>query len=89
MLDITNYLYSQYEKKMKLANKLTNYLNACINLPLHIQPNQNMSMLAENDKKEEYSQSNKGQDVKENQRDLIGKSSNNNNIRDRLLKYFY
>lgn len=51
MLDIRNYLDPQYEKRLKLASRLIRHLNTYKSLPLHIQPNQNTSMPAKDNKK--------------------------------------
>lgn len=81
---------------MKLTRELTKYLNACISLLLYIQPNRNILMLVEDDnildyfinhKEEKYPLSNKRQNINEDQKDLIGKSLDNESIRNILLGY--
>ena len=78
---------------MKSPIRLIKPLNACTSLLLHIQPNCDSPMLAEDDnasdyfmhhKEEEYLLGNKGQDVEEDQRDWVGKSSNNESIKHML-----
>lgn len=39
-----------------------------------------MSILAEDNKEEEYLQGNKGEDIEKDHKDLIGKNSDNKNI---------
>lgn len=46
-MDVRNHLCSQYKIKLKLTSGLTRYLNACTSLPLHIQHNRNIPILAE------------------------------------------
>lgn len=46
-----------------------------------------MSIPAKDDKKEEYLQGNKRQNIKENKRDLVGKSLDNKSVRDRLFRH--
>lgn len=72
---------------MKSPSRLTRYLNACTSLLLCIQPNQNILIAAEDDKKEEYLQGNKEKSIEEDQRDLIGKNSDNKNLKNRLPRY--
>lgn len=59
---------------MKLINELIKYLNAYISLLLYIQSNQNMLIPTKNKKKKEYLQSNKKQDIKKHQKNLIDKN---------------
>lgn len=79
---------------MKLTSGLIKQLNICTSLPPRIQPNRNSLMLAENDnaltyfihhKEEKYPMNNKGQDIEEDQRDLISKSSDNKSVKNILL----
>lgn len=81
---------------MKSTNKLIKYLNTCINLSLYIQSNRNSFILIENNNKsdyfiyynkEKYSLDNKKQNIKKDQRDLIGKSLDGKNIRNMMLIY--
>lgn len=83
-MDRRNYLCPQSVKRMKLASVLTKHLNSCTSLPLRMKPNQNTSMLAEDDKKEKYLWGNKNQGVEEDQRDLVDKNLDNESVRDRL-----
>ena len=80
---------------MKLTSGLTRHLNIYTSLVLYIQCNQNSPILAEDDnasdyfidyKEEKYLLGNKKQDVKKNQRDLVGKSLDNESINDILLE---
>ncbi len=93
ILDIRNYPCPQCGKKMKLTSGLTRHLNACISLLLCIQLDRNTPMLAEDNdvsdhfmhyKKEEYPLGNEGQEIKEDQRDLVGQGSDNKSLRDML-----
>lgn len=59
---------------MKLINKLIKYLNAYISLLLYIQFNQNILIPTKNKKKNKYLQSNKKQDIKKDQKNLIDKN---------------
>lgn len=63
------------------------YLNAYTSLALCIQPNQNTSMLAKDNKKEEYSYDNKKQGIKKDQRNLVDKNLDNENVKDRLARH--
>ena len=94
MLATKNYTYPQYGKKMKSTSGLTRHLNAYTSLPLHILPNRNSPMLAENDdasdyfmhqEEEEYPLGNKKQNVKKDYRDLVGESSDNKRVKKMLL----
>lgn len=89
-MDIRYYLYLQYEKRINLISELTRLLNAYTNLSLHISYNWNTPVLAEDNnklnyfihyKKKKYLVDNKKQDIEEEQRDLVGESSNNKSIK--------
>lgn len=65
------------EKKMKLTDRLTIYLNSCMSLLQHIQQSQNTLMLTEDNnitdhfmyyKEEKQLLSNKKQDIEEDQK---------------------
>lgn len=87
MLDTKNYLYPQYKKRMKFASGLIRHLNACTDLLLCIQHNQNILILVGNDKKEEYPQGNKPQVVEEDQKNSASKMSDNESVRDKLVRH--
>lgn len=88
-----NYIYPQFGKRIKSISGLTRYLNACTSLPSRIQPDWDSPMLAENNdvsnyfiyhEEEEYPLGNEKQNVEEDQSALVGKCSDNENVRDIL-----
>ena len=79
-----------------MTSRLTKYLNAYTSLSLRIQPNCNSPILAEDDnasdyfmhhKEEEYPLGSKKQDIEEDQRNLVGKTSDNESVKDMLLRH--
>lgn len=83
---------------MKLISGQTKYLNIYTNLLLCMKPNQNSPILAEvkntldyfmHYKKKKYLLGNKRQNVKKDQRNLIGKNSNNEIIRNIVLRHIF
>lgn len=80
---------------MKSISRLIRHLNAYMSLLLHIWSDRNSPILAENNNasnyfkhhnEEEYSLDNKMQDIEEDQRDSIGKSLDNESIKNMLLE---
>lgn len=78
---------------MKSTNRLTKYLNIYISLLLCNQPNRNMLILTKDNnaldysihhKREKYLLGNEGLNNVEDQKDLLGESFDNENIRKRL-----
>lgn len=86
----------QYGKRIKLSYGLIKHLNAYTSLSLYIQPNQDSFMLTKdnytsdyfiyyNEKK--YLLDNKKQDIKKDQKDLIGKSLDSKSVKNMLSRH--
>lgn len=88
MLNIKNYLCSQYKRRMKSSSRLTRNSNVFINLILLcIQPDQNTLIPAKNEKVEIYLWDNKRQGVKKDWNNLADKDLDNENKTNRLPKH--
>ena len=95
MLAIRSYMYPQCEKRMKSRSGLKKHLNACKSLLLLSQLNWDSPILAKDDdtldyfiydNEKEYALGKKRQDIKEDQRNLVGKSWDNKSVRNMLPK---
>lgn len=99
MIDIRNYSWSQYRRKMKLKSEVRRHLNAYTSLLLYIQRNWNMlipvednnalnkSMYYKNKDKVYLLDSNEEQNVEKDQKDLLDKKLDNKSVRNMLPKY--
>ena len=90
MLATRNYTCSPYEKRLKSKNELSKYLNICMSLPLCMQLYRDSTILVENDNaldyfthynRKKYPQDNKGKDIEKDQKDFIGKNSDNKSVK--------